>query len=82
MMLQALIGARVAEPSVHRFPLAIVQQTLLFTTGVGSVRSATETSGKLIEKGAEPFQQRTRRRIRHASEDKKSGRSVQEKLTK
>lgn len=84
-MLQTLIRPGVAQPPVHRlhrFPLAVVEQPLNVPTGVGSVRSATETAGELIEERAQPFQQRTRRRIGHASEDKKSAGFVQVKVTK
>jgi hypothetical protein len=46
------------------------------------VRSPTKTAVEAIEKVFKPFQQRTRRWIGHASEDKKFDRSVQGKMTK
>jgi hypothetical protein len=84
-VLQSLVGAGIAEPPMHRlhrFPLAVVEQALHVPTGVRPVCSATETASELIQEGAKPLQQRTRRWIGHASEHKKFRRSVQVKLTK
>jgi hypothetical protein len=84
-VLQALVGTGVAQPTVHRLhrlPFAVVQQSLDVAAGVLTVRPPTETPDEAIQKGPKPFQQRTRRWIGHASEDKKFGRSVQVKITK
>jgi hypothetical protein len=67
---------------LHRLSLAVVQQPLDVAAGVPTMRSSTETPDEAIEKGPKPFQQRTRRWIGHASEDKKFGQSVQGKITK
>jgi hypothetical protein len=74
-VLQALVGAGVAQPPMHRLhrlSLADVQQPLDVAAGVPAVRSPTETADEAIEKAPEPFQQRTRYWAGHASEDKNS----------
>jgi hypothetical protein len=84
-VLQPLIRAGVAEPTMHRlhrFPVAVVQQSPQIPTGVGAVRAATEAGRELIEKRPEPRQQRARPSLRHASEGTESAVFVQVKLTK
>jgi hypothetical protein len=84
-VLQPLVRAGIAQATVHRLhrlPFAVVQQPLQIATGVLAMGLPTETADEPIQKGPQPFQQRSRRWIGHASEDTEFGRSVQVKITK
>ena len=84
-VLQALIGPRIAQPTVHRLhrlPVAVAEKPLQVPTGVGPVCSPTEARRELIEKLPEPHQHRARPGVRHASEGTESAVFVQVKLTK
>jgi hypothetical protein len=84
-VLQALIRAGIAQPTVHRlhrFPGAVVQQALKVPAGIRAVRVPAKTPGELIEKRPKARQQRARPGLGHASEGTESAAFVQVKLTK
>lgn len=84
-VLQSLVVPGIAQPAMHRLhrlALAVVEQPAHIPTRIRALRASSKAAGELIEKRAEPFQQRARRWIGHASEHRKFRRSVQENLTK